>query len=169
MKLNIIFTILFSIQNFVYAQSSVYIGTRKYIATDDWNFTVNGYWSQGPANVKIAKNTGSGLLFISMASFDGNLKGNIMIYLENGTAIKCLDRGIHDNVDNTTIAVFNLTPNEMEMLKNSDISSIRFSLYKYPVGHQNYTMDNRYESPFDNIKIYQNSTASAVRKLLIQH
>jgi len=174
MKLSIIFTILFwwfqvSIQNFVYAQSTVYIGTKKYIATDDWDFTVNGYWSQGPAHVKIAKNAGAGFLFISLASFDGNLKGNIIIYLENGTAIKCLDRGIRDNVDNTTISVFNLTPSEMQMLKNSDISSIRFSLYQYTVGYHNYTMDNRYELPFDNLKIYQNSTANAVRKLLIQN
>jgi hypothetical protein len=75
----------------IIAQNSIYIGTKKYSATDEWQFTVeNGYPEIGNATITFAKNGTSGFLMISVDTHHP-LKGNVMIYLDNGDAILCKD------------------------------------------------------------------------------
>ena len=143
-----------------FSQSSIYIGTKQYDATRSWPFTIGSYWSQGAGHVQVAEKANGGMIMISMSSWEGNLKGDLLIYLENGTVIKCLDRGIYDNVDNETIGVYYLTQDEMNSLERSDIAKIRFTLKHNVFGMRNYTMSNSYKS-FMSTSIFpeKNNTA----------
>ncbi len=160
----LIFTFLFISKSF--AQSYVYLGTSRFDANYTWQFTVNGGWIQGYGNVTFAKRNGGGMLMVSVKEFDGDLKGDLYIYLENGNVIRCIDRNIKDNVNSYTMAIYYLTTSEVEMLKNSNIEDIRFSVYKYPFGLKSYTMSNRYTFFGDRYNYQKNYTAGDVLILM---
>ena len=148
-------------------QNSIYIGSEKYKSTATWSFKNNGDWMQGPVEVSIGKKSNGGIIMISIKSFQNeHIKGNLMIYLDDGSVIKCLDKGIYDAVDNKSIAVYYLTPSEIELLKNSDISSIRFSIINDIRQTINQTADNSYETDLPSSMFpSQYKTASSVSNL----
>ena len=149
-----------------FAQNYVYMGTSRFDANYTWKFTVNGGWMQGYGNVTFAKRNGGGMLLVSVKEFDGDLKGDLYIYLENGNAIRCIDRNIKDNVNSYTMAVYYLTNSEVELLKSSNIRDIRFSVNKYPFGSKNFTMSNEFTFFGDRYNIQKNYTAGDVLILM---
>ena len=143
-KLIIFILFAFWAKQSVHSQSNIYIGTARFDANYTWTFKINGGWIQGDGLVTFGKRNGGGMLLISVKDFDGDIKGDLYIYLKDGNAIRCIDRNIKDNVDHYTMAVYYLTNSEVELLKNSNIEDIRFSLYKYVFGSKSYTMSNQF-------------------------
>jgi len=158
-SLTLLILVMFCSLSLVHAQNNIYVGTARFDANYSWTFKINGGWIQGDGFVTFAKRSGGGMLLISVKEFEGDLKGDLYIYLKDGNAIRCIDRNIKDNVNNYTMAVYNLTMSEVELLKNSDIEDIRFSVYKYPYGSKNYTMSNNYTFFGDRNNIQTNSTS----------
>lgn len=158
-SLTLLILVMFCSLLSVHAQNNIYVGTARFDANYSWTFKINGGWIQGDGFVTFAKRSGGGMLLISVKEFEGDLKGDLYIYLKDGNAIRCIDRNIKDNVNNYTMAVYNLTMSEVELLKNSDIEDIRFSVYKYPYGSKNYTMSNNYTFFGDRNNIQTNSTS----------
>lgn len=118
---------IFSLQ--AYSQNTFYIGSKKYPATEKWNFECESSIDRSPI-IFIAKGINEGLFIISTETvFPYYIAGNLLIYLEDGTIITCLDKRIRDEVNYTKTSVYKLTMNEVAKLKNSRINSVRFNLY----------------------------------------
>lgn len=114
------------------AQNYIYKGSEQFEATNSWSFILNGhFWSTDPTIV-VAKNPSGGyiMLTIEVPSDTFYIKGKLTIFLEDGTMINCIDRNVRDYVDNSSINLYNLTFDEIEKMKNSRITKIRFNIFK---------------------------------------
>lgn len=113
------------------AQNYIYRGNKKFEATDSWEFSLNAkYWTGNP-EIRIAKNSNGGYLIISInVPFESeSISGTLTIILDDGTIIKCIDKGVRDYVDEQSIKLYTLTTSEIEKMKYSKISKIRFNIY----------------------------------------
>lgn len=134
MKTRLIITllgILFHLN--INAQNYIYKGDEQFEATDTWSFSLNAhYWTSDP-KITIAKHANGGYLMLSIVvPFDFDyIKGNLTIILDDGTMIYCVDRGVRDYVDETSTNLYNLTMGEIERMKISKISKIRFNIFRY--------------------------------------
>lgn len=155
------FLLVFSITSF--SQNTFYIGEQSYPCTEEFYMECSIGFQLGakrygsdialPAvKIIIAKNETQGLFVISIPLFNDNslrIKGKLMIYLEDGSVISCIDRGINDYVDNTTTTVYYLSYSEIQQMKNSNISKIRFSVVSnipgYTTNNNNYTASFPYQ------------------------
>lgn len=148
---NLILTIVltFTICIPVFGQNYIYKGDKQFEATESWQFELNGdYWTGNP-EFTVAKHTNGGYLMISIpVPFKQHfISGTIIIFLIDGSTIKCTDKGVRDHVDNKSIALYNFTKNEIEMLKQNRITRIRFS-----VGGETFTADNKVSAYYKLLK-----------------
>lgn len=135
----------------VNGQNYIYRGENQYESTNTWEFSLNAhYWTSNP-EIIIAKNNTGGFLMISIVvPFNSDsIKGNLTIILDDGTMIKCIDKGMKDYVDNTSTKLYNLTMAEIEKMKISKINKIRFNIYR---DNGNYTKGEYLPFTASNIK-----------------
>ena len=156
---------LINIQH-TFSQNNLYVGSHRFDANYTWPFTINGGWIQGDGEVTFAKHGSGGMLMLAVKDFNGNIKGDIYIYLQDGSAIKCVDRSIKDNVDHYSMSLYYLTNVEVEKIKKSNIHDIRFAIYKYPFGSTSYTMSNQYTNYGDPYNTQTNQTAIEIEILM---
>lgn len=134
MKTRLIITLLGMLFHLnVNAQNYIYKGSEQFEATNTWSFRLNGhYWTSNP-EITIAKHSNGGYLILSIVvpSDSDYIKGQLTIILEDGMMINCVDRGVRDYVDNSSTNLYNLTMGEIEKMKNSRISKIRFNMFRY--------------------------------------
>lgn len=129
----------------VFAQNYIYRGDKQYEATSSWEFELNGhYWTRNP-EFTVAKHPNGGYLMISIeVPFNQHyIGGTVTIFLSDGSTIKCTDKGIRDHVDNKSIALYNFTKTEIDLLKQNRITRIRFSIMGGMEGAQTFTCDNK--------------------------
>ena len=84
----------------------------------------------GNLSVQFAKDGTNGLLKLEVFN-NGNtnyIGGNVLVFLEDNTKITCIDKGIRDENEGKSIAIYNFNTAEMEKLKNISISKIQFTL-----------------------------------------
>lgn len=103
----------------------------------------------------IANDKNRGILRVSTFSdFEGKIIKKLLIFLDNGTRIVCIDRNIYDTANHTTSTIYYLTEQEIEFLKSSNINTIRFS-YSTETSYENtksFTVDNSGVSDIPTIK-----------------
>tara|TARA_R110002049_G_scaffold52635_1_gene147098 strand:+ start:127 stop:651 length:525 start_codon:yes stop_codon:yes gene_type:complete len=142
--LSTIFIIFLSLS--VQSQNYIYKGDNQYKATDSWAFKLNAtYWTGNP-EFTIAKNengTGYLMIAINVPFKSHHVNGTTLIFLNNGSTIKCFDKGVRDHLNKQSLVIYNLTKEEIESLKSSRISSIRFSIKGGIEGEQSFTADNK--------------------------
>lgn len=132
----LIYLFLFFCNSFIYSQDLFFIGDKSFPATetfslmDNKNFDENNMLGLNNLDVLIAKNfDGSGFLVLSKKTMTGVLiKGKILVYLDNGTVISCLDKGKYDYVDETSTTIYYLNKDELEKMKSSNLNTIRYNL-----------------------------------------
>ncbi|MBN1185877.1 MAG: hypothetical protein JXB49_26590 [Bacteroidales bacterium] len=118
---------LFSIMT-VKGQNLFFIGENSYPCTETITLQPNSD-NANELNVLLAKDGGKGLIAVSTESSIGaNFSEKLIIYLEDGTVITCTDRGTSDIVDHRAKAVYFLTRDQLDKMKNSDIHTIRYTL-----------------------------------------
>lgn len=156
--LTILILLLFSLN--VVGQNYIYRGDKQFLATNSWSFKLNGqYWTEDP-EITIAKTSFGGYLMISIeVPFKQHyIGGTVTIFLTDGTTIKCTDKGVRDHVDNKSIALYNFTKAEIELLKYLRISKIRFSIMGGMEGTQTFTANNEklsYSFGSENTKYHE--------------
>ena len=127
---NIIGLIILSMTllNNVNGQNLFLIGNKSYPCSDSFKLQV-GNNSFGMLSCLVAKNGTTGFFVISkeIQSYS-EIRGNAIIYLDDGSVITLIDKGKRDFVDNTSTNVYNLTLPEIDKLKNSIINTVRFSI-----------------------------------------
>jgi hypothetical protein len=104
----------------------LYIGDKSYKATEE--FCLN---TEKQSNVKIviAKKDKGGIFMITrqLGYPDYKIQGNASVFLENGTKINLVDRGLYDYVDNKSRTSFYLTEAELLAMTKSNISMISWT------------------------------------------
>lgn len=149
LKLLLSITIIFC-YTLAFSQNYIYKGDKRYPSTSTWEFKVNASSTIRNAEICIAKHGSGGYLMLSVQSQFSYLRGNVLLYLNDGNVITCIDRNIKDKVDNQSISLYNLTYSEIEKLKNARINSIRFSVIdNYGISKDSYTAINQYERIID--------------------
>ena len=131
MKRYIITTfLLLTLLQFVSGQNTFFIGQKTYPSTGKFTLKSNKEYDGHDLDVLIAKNGVSGMIVLSTKIMAGDIriKGNVLIYLDDGTVLTCIDKGKFDYVDDITTTIYYLTKEEITKMKNSNINSIRFSL-----------------------------------------
>ncbi len=126
----------------------VYHGDDRYASTPTWSFSlgdmVNSYGG-AILEVSVAMKGSNGLLWLSIeVPFESEqIAGTVHLFLEDGSVVKCFDKGIRDHVDSRAISLYSLTDKEIEVLRNQRIDTIRFT-----VGGSNYTAENNGSARF---------------------
>ena len=109
-------------------QNLFFIGENSYPSTE--TITLRSNSEDGDdLDILLAKDGKKGLFAVDTRSYTGVKFGsNIIIYLDDGTVITCIDRGKSDHVDDRAKAVYNLTSDELNKMKNSNIHTVRYTL-----------------------------------------
>jgi hypothetical protein len=138
------------------SQNYTYIGTNRYEATKSWYCTIpNGWPDFDDGSVSVAKNGSVGFLVVTVQSGPHHpLIGDVYIYLDDGNVIKCIDRGKRDQHDRLSIGIYNLTSNELKMLKKASISSLRVSALKYSIEKYSFTLYLKSNTSYDVSKLF---------------
>ena len=112
------------------AQNLFFIGSKSYPSTGSFDLLIKtDYGEEETLGCLIAKNISTGFFVISRKTMTGSvIKGNAVIYLDDGSVITLLDKGRRDYVDGTSTNVYTLTAAEIIKLKNSIINTVRFSI-----------------------------------------
>ena len=151
------------------AQNYIYIGTNRYPSTNSFDCTiVGGFPELGNATIAVAKSSKGGYFILSVDTHHP-LKGDVYIYLDNGEVIRCVDTKTKDMHDGYSIGIYNLTFQEIEKLKKSNISSVRASCWMYSSSMFSFTVQSFYymETLYgDKLKMH-NTTAEDIRKLMM--
>ncbi|MCO7186084.1 hypothetical protein NH341_11665 [Tenacibaculum sp. XPcli2-G] len=127
-------------------QGKVYVNEKSYKATRTFNFRMNsipfgpsgkGIHNDKKLEVTIARKGNEGILYVKYDDsdnyvYDSNtlFKGNILIRLENGKTIRCIDRNIKGYSDKQSTAIYHLSVKEIQQLKLYNISSINFTMIR---------------------------------------
>ena len=120
-------------------QNRIYINEKSYVSTKSLRFIQNGKTSEVVREIEniylgIGKNGKSGILLLEkynndFFNKDYSIGGTLLIILENGDVIKCIDRNIYGYIDDKASVVYYLTSNELNMLKQSNIASLSYSVW----------------------------------------
>jgi|TARA_B110000908_G_C10113417_1_gene384138 hypothetical protein len=111
-------------------QNFVFIGENSYPSTEKYTLKSNSD-DESINNLKLvfAKDGEKALIVVSSKLTDVvKIADKLIIYLDDGTVIPCIDRGINDNVDDIAISAYSLTKAELTKIENSNINTIRYQI-----------------------------------------
>ena len=111
-------------QNFVFIGENSYPSTEKYtLQSNSDKEIINDLL------LVFAKDGAKGLIILSSKLTNSvKISGKLVIYLDDGTVISCVDRGINDNVDDIAISAYYLTTAELTKMKHSNINTVRYQI-----------------------------------------
>lgn len=130
----------------IYAQNYIYHGNTKYQGSNSWVFSASSYGGSSGPSLTVGKDGDKGVLLFEISTVFKTwyVKGELLVFLENGDVIKCIDRGTRDYLDGKSLNLYRLTSSEIEMLKIHRITSVRFSVYEGRLdGLKSYTAENK--------------------------
>ena len=130
-------------------QNLFFIGENSYPSTETFTLQSNSDRNYiNDLNLIFAKDGAKGLLVVSSKLVSTvRISGKLVIYLEDGTAITCFDRGIKDNVDGIASSAYHLTNIELTKMKKSNINTILYIIkctecLENPLYEGNYSASN---------------------------
>lgn len=124
-------------------QNFFFIGENSYPCTKSFTLQSNSDDSEvNDLNVLFGKDGTKGALIVSIKTNSIlRINGKLIIYLDDGTVISCIDKGVKDNVDDIASTVYQLATDELAKIKNSNINKIRYEM-KCTEGHMHYLEGN---------------------------
>lgn len=141
-------------------QNFVFIGESSYPSTEQYSLESNSDKENiNDLKLVFAKEGPNALIVVSSKLTDVvKIAEKIIIYLDDGTVISCVDRGLNDNVDDIAITAYYLTTSELSKLKRSNINTIRYEIVCPVCGPFNswegtYSASNKESSKTDFTKI----------------
>ena len=109
-------------------QNLFLIGEHSYPCTEIITFQANSD-DKSELNVLFAKDGTAGVFGISTEFFMYAIfSEKLIIYLKDGIVITCDNRGVTEYVDHHAKAVYYLTNEQLNKMKNSDIHTVRYTL-----------------------------------------
>ena len=141
-------------------QNFVFIGESSYPSTEQYSLESNSDKENiNDLKLVFAKEGENALIVVSSKLTDVvKIAEKLIIYLDDGTVISCVDRGLNDNVDDIEITAYYLTTSELSKLKSSNINTIRYEIVCPVCGPINswegtYSASNKESSKTDFTKI----------------
>jgi len=125
-------------------QNLFFIGENSYPCTE--SFTLQSNLDDGEdLNVLFAKDGATAVIAVTTKSSQQGtiISGKLIIYLDDGTVITCMDRGESYYVDDTAKAVYSLTNEQVNKMKNSNINTVRYTLKIYDIKEVNRSASNK--------------------------
>ncbi|MFZ2286790.1 MAG: energy transducer TonB [Bacteroidales bacterium] len=115
------------------AQNLFFIGESSYPCTETITLQSNSDFND--LNVLFAKDKTTVLVALSIESpfFDSTFGEKIIVYLDDGTVITCIDKAKHDFIDGKALAVYNLANEQLSKMITSNLNTVRFGL-KFDLG-----------------------------------
>lgn len=112
---------------FVSAQNYFFIGENSYACTESFELKGGDYYSD--LEVAFIKKGEGGLISLTTKTDFGDvyITGDVLIYLDNGTMVKCSEKHSHDATMERTSSIYTLTESDIKTLKNGKITGIRYS------------------------------------------
>ena len=119
-------TLLFTLT--VNGQNLFFIGENSYPCTETMTLKSNSD-DDDDLNILLAKDGNTGLFAVIAESYFGAIfSKEIIIYLQDGTVIKCNNRVTYDYVDSKAKAVYSLKGDQLNNMRNSNIHTVRYTL-----------------------------------------
>tara|TARA_B100000787_G_C16118907_1_gene261718 strand:+ start:70 stop:582 length:513 start_codon:yes stop_codon:yes gene_type:complete len=150
----LILTIIFTIET--NGQNLVFIGENSFPSTEKFTLQSNSDSDYiGNLNIVFAKDGEKGLLVVSSKLVSTvRISEKLIIYLDDGNVITCVDNGIKDNVDDIASSAYHLTNEELTKMKKSNINTIRYEIrcgecLRNPLYEGNYSASNNGNSKTD--------------------
>ena len=111
-------------------QNLVFIGENSFPSTETFTLPSNSdSHFINDLNLVFAKDGEKGLLVVSSKLVSTvRISGKLIIYLNDGTVIACIDKGINDNVDDIATSAYYLTNEELAKMKKSNINTVRYEI-----------------------------------------
>ena len=111
----------------IQGQNLFLFGDKSFPCTETYTLQSNS--ASNNLNIVFAKDGIAALMGVSLeiTTMPSSIV-NMIIYLNDGTVIKCEDRGNYDYVDDIVSTLCNLTDEQLSKLKNSNINTIRYTL-----------------------------------------
>mgnify|MGYP003630363024 FL=1 len=139
-------------------QNLFFIGENSYPCTE--SFALQSNLDDGEdLNVLFAKDGATAVIAVTTkSSLQGTIiSGKLIIYLDDGNVITCMDRGETYYVDDTAKAVYSLTNDQLNKMKNSNINTVGYILKTYGVQKVNRSASNKAISTKDLIAKFFNN------------
>jgi hypothetical protein len=89
----------------------------------------DGYSKNGTLDLYFAKNQNNNFMVIFES--DPIMTGNVYFYLDNNSIITLVDKGIIDNIGESTYKIYYLTLNEVNKITSSNIKCIRYTYINF--------------------------------------
>ncbi|MEO1187178.1 MAG: hypothetical protein AAFX46_22020 [Cyanobacteria bacterium J06636_27] len=131
-------------------QNLVFLGEKSYPSTEKFILQSNSDSDySNDLNLVFAKDGEKILIVVSSKLVSSvRISGKLIIYLDDGTVISCIDRGNKDNVDDIASTAYYLTNEELSKMKNSNINTIRYTIkcaecLSNPLYEGNYSASNK--------------------------
>ena len=127
MKTFVILFISILLSTICFGQDLFYIGEKTYpIVSEDTYITKNEDYE---IDVTIAQKNATILFILALEVMTPvNIRGKLIIYLNDGSLVSCVDRQIYDQVDDLSTTVYYLTVSEKKRIDDVGINLIRFSI-----------------------------------------
>jgi hypothetical protein len=145
---------LFFIQT-SYSQEFFFLKEKSYPCTETFTLKSDSDNSDvKDLNVLLGKDGKLGVFIVSIEAYSTRrITGKLIIYLDDGTVISCIDRGINDNVNEIASSAYQLTIEELNKMKNSNINTVRYTIEcvdcYMPFSPENFTASNKGSSRTD--------------------
>ena len=106
----LITTLVLAFPTYTIAQNFTFIGENSYPSTERFVLQSNSDKEDiGDLNVVFAKDEETALVIVSLKLTDFvKIANKLIIYLDDGTVVSCIDRGINDNVDDVATSAYRL-------------------------------------------------------------
>jgi hypothetical protein len=124
----VILAIVFTIN--ANGQNLVFLGEHSFPCTETYTLQSNSDFARiDDLKIVFAKDGNKGLLVVSSKIVPNvRILGKLIIYLNDGNVITCIDKGMNDNVDGIATSAYYLTNEEIAKMKKSNIHTIRYEL-----------------------------------------
>lgn len=143
----------------IYSQNLFILGTKSYKASPELEFTEDQPDPMTPKVSLVFFKNGDEIWFSFKVHFSGSTcaRGKLLIYLDNGEVITCIDKSKYDEVNYNCSTIFRLTQGEANAILESNINQIRFNLKCVSCDASGkegtFSVHNRSENPFSDERI----------------
>ena len=146
---------------------------KSYPASLTWDFICENYALSGATSIQIARTEKGGLLKIGVETTDAKftISGTVYLYLRDNTFIICKDKNWRDVGNKQIYSYYMLTAIEMNRLKETEISSIRYTIkgklspFSSQIGSFTALNKKKYFTTVYDSTIKSFDTASAIKAL----
>jgi TonB family protein len=113
-------------------QNLFLIGEKSYPCTNAITLEANSGYFYEDLDVFLAKDGNSGAIAVNRKSNTDELFfGKLIIYLKDGNVLTCGESEASERVDDIAKALYNLTTDQLNKLKDSNIHTIKYTLYRH--------------------------------------